>query len=564
MSKKILIVGGVAGGASTATRLRRIDEDAEITMYERGPHVSFSNCSLPFYLSGIVEKSDNLVLMSPERFKNQYNITAKVNHEVIKINPENKTIDVENLNNGDITTENYDVLMLSPGANPIRPNIQGINNPNVFTVRNVPDVTNIKNYLENNEAKEVAIVGGGFIGIEVAENLHLAGYKITIIEALDQILNNFDYDMVQILHKEMMDKGINLVLSDAIAKIADDKVELASGKELPADAVIMAIGVSPETSLAKDAGLEIGVTGGIKVNTSYKTSDPNIYAVGDAIEVFHSLTNKPTRLAMAGPAQMQARSAANHMYGENDRVTGVIGSLCLQVLDYNAAATGLNEKQAKAEEIPYDFAYIIASDKFGLMPDANPIHLKLLFEVPTGRILGAQAIGKGNVTKRIDVIATMISMKGNLEDLRDLELCYSPLYSTAKDPVNVAALVGLNLLFDEFKQVPVYKTRELVESKAMIIDVREPDELKNGHIVNAINIPLSQLRERIYEIPKDKPVYLHCRSSQRSYNACRALQNEGYDNVYNISGSFLGISLYEYFNDKTLHREPIMTKYNFR
>ena len=279
MLKKILIVGGVAGGASTATRIRRIDEDAEITMYERGPHVSFSNCSLPFYLSGIVEKSDNLVLMSPERFKEQYNITAKVNHEVIKINPENKTIDVENLNNGDITTENYDVLMLSPGANPIKPNIEGINNPNVFTVRNVPDVTNIKNYLENNEAKEVAIVGGGFIGIEVAENLHLAGYKITIIEALDQILNNFDYDMVQILHKEMMDKGINLVLSDAIAKIADDKVELASGKELPADAVIMAIGVSPETSLAKDAGLEIGVTGGIKVNASYKTSDPYIYAV---------------------------------------------------------------------------------------------------------------------------------------------------------------------------------------------------------------------------------------------------------------------------------------------
>ena len=561
MSKKILIVGGVAGGASTATRIRRIDEDAEIIMYERGPHVSFSNCSLPFYLSGIVEKSDDLVLMSPERFKDQYKITAKVNHEVIKINPEDKTIDVENLNNGDITTENYDILMLSPGANPIRPNIQGINNPNVFTVRNVPDVTNIKTYLEDNEAKDVAIVGGGFIGIEVAENLHLAGYKVTIIEALDQILNNFDYDMVQILHKELMDKGIKLVLSDAIAKIADDKVELASGKELPADAVIMAIGVSPETSLAKDAGLEIGVTGGIKVNASYKTSDPNIYAVGDAIEVFNRLTNKPTRLAMAGPAQMQARSAANHMYGENDRVTGVIGSLCLQVLDYNAAATGLNEKQAKAEGIPYDFSYIIASDKVGLMPDANPIYLKLIFEVPTGRILGAQAIGKGNITKRIDVVATIISMNGNLEDLRDLELCYSPLYSTAKDPVNIAALVGLNLLYGEFKQVPVYKTRELVESKAMIIDVREPEEFKTGHIVNAINIPLGQLRERIYEIPKDKPVYLHCRSSQRSYNACRALQNEGYDNVYNISGSFLGISLYEYFNDKTMKREPILTKY---
>ena len=563
MSRKLLIVGGVAGGASTATRVRRLDESAQIIMYERGPHVSFSNCSLPFYFSGTVENSDDLLVITPERFKQQYNIDARIHQEVIKINREEKTIEVKDLINNEIISESYDSLLLSPGAKQIMPRILGTENSNVFSVKNVTDVVNIKNYLEENKVKDIAVIGGGFIGIEVGENLALAGYNVTIVEAQNQILTNFDYDMVQILHKELMDKGIKLVLEDGIAGIKDKSIVLSSGKELPADAVIMAIGVSPETKLARDAGLEIGETGAIKVNANNQTSDPNIYAVGDAVEVFNKLTNKPGRLALAFPAQMQARSAANHMYGHNDKNAGVIGSSCIGVFDLNAASTGLNEKQAKANEIPYDFSYIIASDKVNTMPNANPIHLKLLFETPTGRILGGQAIGKGDVTKRIDVIATMITMNGDLEDLKDVELCYSPPYNTAKDPVNTAATVGLNLMHGSFKQIPISKVREVVEHDGTIIDVREEEEYEEGHIINAINIPLSKLRENINKIPKDKPAYLHCRSSQRSYNACRVLINEGYNNVYNISGSYMGLSFYEYFNDKNGDRKPIVTKYGF-
>ena len=563
MSRKILIVGGVAGGATAATRLRRLDEKAEITMFERGPHVSFSNCSLPFYLSGIVENSDDLLVMTPKLFKDQYNIEAKTNHEVVKINREDKTIEVKNLLENEIITESYDYLLLAPGANPIMPNIPGINNANAFSVRNVADVVKIKQYIEGNKSKHIAVIGGGFIGIEVAENLGLAGYKVSLVEAQNQVLTNFDYDMVQILHKELMDQGVNVILEDGIASINEKSIVLNSGKEVAADTVVMAIGVSPETKLAEEAGLEIGVTRGIKVNANYQTNDPNIYAVGDAIEVFNRQTRKPSRLALAFPAQMQARSAANHMYGHSDKNPGVIGSLCLRVFDLNAAATGLNEKQAKEHEIPYDFAYVIAPDKIGLMPDAHNLHLKLIFEVPTGRILGGQAIGKGDVTKRIDTIAAMISLDGTLEDLRDFEHCYSPMFSTAKDSLNLAAMVGLNILDGSFKEVPVSKARELVEEEAFIVDVREKNEFKTGHLLNAVNIPLSEFRDRLDEIPKDRPVYLHCRVTPRSYNASRILQNEGFNNVYNLSGSYLGISCFEYFNDKSKDRDPIMTRYNF-
>ncbi len=563
MSKKILIVGGVAGGASTATRARRLDENSEIIMYDRGPHVSYSNCSLPFYLSGIVEKSDDLLVMTPEIFKKRYNITTRVRHEVTNINPEEKTIEVKNLNNNDISNESYDYLVLSPGANPIMPKLPGIDNPNVFCVRNVPDVVNIKNYIEEHEAKQVVVVGGGFIGIEVAENLHLAGLDVTLVEAQKQILNNFDYDLAQILHKELMDKGVKLILEDGVTKLEDKTVILESEKELPADLIIMAIGVSPETTLAKKAGLKIGQTGGIKVDSNYKTSDPYIYAIGDAIEVFHNITKKVTLFPMAFPAQMQGRTVANHIYGQNDRNPGITGSMVLQVLDMNAASTGINEKQAKAIGIPYDFSYVIATDKVGLMPSANLMHLKLLFEVPTGRILGAQAIGKGDVTKRIDAIAAMITMNATLEDLKDLELCYSPLYNTAKDPVNIAATVGLNLLQGTLKQVHIDKVRDLVEKNAVIVDVRERYEYERGHISNAINIPLSELRENIYKIPQGKTIYLHCLLSGRSYNAYRTLQNEGFTDLYNITGSYLGLSYYEYFNDKTNNRKPILTGYIF-
>ncbi|WP_346894713.1 FAD-dependent oxidoreductase [Clostridium sp. UBA7503] len=564
MGKRILIIGGVAGGASVAARARRIDEEAEIIMFEKGPHVSFSNCALPFHLSGMVENGDDLVLMCPTQFKNQYNIEARVNSEVIKIIREDKKVVVKNLLTGEEYEESYDKLVLSPGANPILPrSIQGVTGSNVFTVRNVVDIKKLKNYIDSNNIKDIAVVGGGFIGVEVAENLCLADKNVSLIEALDQIMSPFDYDMAQILHKEMMDKGVNLILSDGVKKIDEDFVELQSGKNVAAKVVVMAIGVSPETGLAKDAGLEIGVTGGIKVDHNYLTNDKDIYAVGDAIEVYNRLTHKTSRLALAGPAQRQARAAADNMYNIHHNNNGVIGSSVVQVFDLGAASTGLNEKAAKAAGISYDFVYIIPGDKVGLMPDSNPMHFKLIYEYPTGRILGAQAIGKGNVDKRIDVIATMITMGGTLENLKELELCYAPLFGTAKDVVNFAALVGLNLLYGKFRQVPVTIVRDLVENDEFIVDVREKHEYEQGHLKNSVNIPLSEIRERMSEIPKDKPVYLHCRSSQRSYNAVMALQNSGYDNVINISGSYLGICCYEYYQDQVTGRAKIVTEYNF-
>lgn len=564
MAKKVVIVGGVAGGASVAARVRRLDESAEVIMFERGPNVSFSNCCLPFFLSRIVPESDNLVLMTPEQFKKQYNIIAKTGHEVIKVNADKKTVTVKDLSAGKEFEESYDKLVLSPGASPILPgSIKGIDKPHVFTVRNVGDIKAIDDYVQAKKIKKIAVIGAGFIGMEVAENFKLAGKNVSLIEKLNQVMAPFDYDMAQLLHKELHDKGIDLILSDGISEIYDDFIVLESGKKVEAGIVIMALGVRPETELAKSAGVKLGETGAILVDHNYRTNVQDIYAVGDAIEVTHFITKKKTRLTLAGPAQRQARAAADDMYHIPHRNTGVIGSSVVQCFDYNAACTGLNEKDCKRNNINYDYVYVIPGDKVGLMPESNPLFFKLIFEVPSGKILGAQAIGKGNVDKRIDVIASFIMLHGTLEDLKELELCYSPVYGTAKDVVNHAALVGLNILNGVFKQIPITEVRGLVEKNACIIDVREAHEFEAGHIVNAINIPLSELRERMNEIPKDKPVYLHCRSSQRSYNAICALQGNGYRNVFNIMGSFLGLCIYEYFNDVINNRKPIVTKYNF-
>ncbi|GGA72047.1 FAD-dependent oxidoreductase [Ornithinibacillus halotolerans] len=565
MTKRILVVGGVAGGASAAARVRRLDENAEIVMFEKGPHVSFSNCSLPYHLSGIVENSDSLVLMNPDTFKKRYNIEARVNSEVIKVNRKEKTITVKDLATGGTYEEAYDKLILSPGASPIRPNkIEGIHHPNVFTVRNVIDIEQLNAYVKTKDMKDIAVIGGGFIGVEVAENLRLAGFNVSLVEFANQIMTPFDYDMAQILHKEMVDHGINLIVNDGLAKVGEGFIETGSGKKIDAQAVVLAIGVRPETKLAEEAGLEIGKTGAIKVNANYLTSDPDIYAVGDAIEVYHRLLHKPTRLALAGPAQKQARAVADHIYGIPTRNLGVIGSSSIHLFDLNAASTGLNARTAEAAGFGYDSVYVMPSDKVGLMPNSNVMHFKLIYEVPTGRILGAQAIGKGNVDKRIDVIATMITMNGTLEDLKDLELSYSPLLGTAKDVVNHAALVALNQLTGRYNEVKVSEVRELVENNAFIIDAREESEFQTGYLKNAMNIPLSEFRDRLDEIPKDKPVYIHCRSGQRSYNMVMALKNLGYNNVSNISGSYLGINLYEYFNDLVTGRDKIVTEYNFK
>lgn len=561
---KVLVVGGVAGGASTAARIRRLDEQAEVIMFEKGPHVSFSNCSLPFYLSGIVPTSEKLIMMSPEKFKKQYNLDARVNQEVIAIHRDRKTIEVKHVVTGEVYEEAYDFLLLSPGAKPTLPPIEGIHSSHVFTIRNVADIERLQTYIQMNNVQDIAVIGGGFIGVEVAENLREAKKSVTLIQRGAQIMDPYDEDMVQIMQKELLDHGVNLELRAAVEKIETAHVILANGKKIAAEVVVVAAGAKPETDLAIQAGLDLGVTGGIKVNTNYQTNDPSIYAVGDAIEVYDQILHRPTRLALAGPAQKQARAAADHMYGITNRQRGVIGSSSIQVFDYNCAATGINERTAKMAGIEADSVYVIAPDKVGLMPSSNPLHFKLVYEVPTGKILGAQAIGKGNADKRIDVIATMITMGGTIEDLKDVELSYSPMYSTAKDVVNMAALVATNVLYGRFKQVHVSEIRDLYEQGAFFLDVREKNEFENGHIKGALNIPLSELRERMDEIPKEHPIYVHCRSAQRSYNAVMALQNSGFTQVYNVSGSFLGICLYEYVQDTLQQREPIVTAYNFK
>ena len=562
---KLVCIGGVTGGMSTAARLRRLDATAEIVVFERGEHVSFSNCALPYYLSGTVKEADSLILMTPASLKRQHDLDVRVRSEVTAINRERKTVTVHDLESDEVYEESYDKLMLAPGASPIMPrSIAGIDRGNVFSLRNVTDVVAIKEAAD--KAERVAVVGGGFIGIEVAENLTAAGKKVALIEGADQILAPFDYDMVQLLNKELEDNGVELHLASTGKAIEDGKVvvETAAGEEsIPADVVVMAIGVAPETKLAADAGLEIGETRGIRVNRSFQTSDPDIYAVGDAIESYDALAHKPARLALAGPAQRQARAAADHMHGLSVTNRGFIGSSCLRVFGRNAACTGLSEKAAAAAGYSFDSVLVFPPDKVGIMPGSHYLAFKLVFELPTGKILGAQAIGAGEAAKRVDVIATLITMGGTIYDLKELELCYAPLFSTAKDVVNFAALVACNVLEGRVRQVHLADVRGLVESGAYIVDVREEGEFARGHIIGAHNVPLSQIRERADEIPRDIPVYLHCRSSQRSYYAICALQGRGWQNLYNISGSFLGLSHYEYFDDKRLGREPIVDAYNF-
>lgn len=563
--KKILIIGGVAGGASAAARLRRHSEEDQIIMFEKGPHVSFSNCCLPYHLSGVVESADNLVLMSPEKFMKQYRIEARVNNEVVDINRAAKIVTVKNNVTGEEYTENYDKLILSMGAKPIVPKIPGIENVNTFTIRNVVDIDRLNKFIKNMDSKNVTVIGGGFIGVETVENLKEAGYNVTLVEAANQIMKPFDYDMVQILHKELHDKGVNLIVGDKVTGFEKDTVVLESGKKIEAQAVVLAIGVMPETDLAVKAGIELGKTGAIRVNQNYMTNDRDIYAVGDGIEVYSSLFNDYFKLSLAGPAQKEARGVADHINGMRIDNRGYIGSSVIKVFDYNGASTGLTEAAIKERKlnINYETVDMIPGDRVGLMPESRPAHFKLIYEVPTGRVLGAQAIGKGEVCKRIDVIATVIKFGGTIDDLKDLELCYAPPFGTAKDITNFAGYIATNLMNDDFRQVHFHQVRELVENGAFIIDVREKDEYELSHLNTSVNIPMSEIRERINEIPKDRPVYLHCRSGQRSYNVCLLLKHLGFTNIYNISAGFMGISFYEFFNDATMNRKPILTGYNF-
>ncbi len=562
---KILIVGGVAGGASAAARLRRHSEEDQIIVFEKGPHVSFSNCSLPYHLSETVKDSESLILMNPEKFKKQYNVEVRSENEVLGINRKKKEVTVKNISTGEEYIESYDKLILSPGGKPIVPPIPGIDEANVYTIRNVVDIRRLKAAIDSEGVKNVSVIGGGFIGVETAENLKEAGFNVTLVEAMPQILRILDYDMVQILHKELDDHGINLIVGDKVSSFENSDLVLESGNKVASDVVVLAIGVQPETDLAKKAGLNIGKTGAMKVDQNYKTNDNDIYAVGDVIEVYSYLFNAYFKLPLAGPAQKQARGVADHINGKIIDNRGYIGSSIIKVFDYNAASTGMTAGfiEHSGLNIDYDCVRIIPSDMVGLMPGNTPVHFKLVYEVPTGKILGAQAIGQGNIDKRIDVIATVIKFGGTIYDLKDLELCYAPPFGTAKDVVNYAGYVATNLMNGDFKQVHASEVRNLMEKGAVIIDVREPIEYEAGHLKGVKNIPLSQLRQRVEEFPKDKPIYLHCKRGQRSYNATLALKHLGFKDVYNISGGFLGISLFEYFNDKKLGRDPILTEYLF-
>ena len=564
MSKKYVIVGGVAGGASAAARLRRLGEDDEVIMFEKGRDVSFSNCCLPYHLSGQIKKAEDLVLMNPKAFKGMYNIDARTNSEVLSIDRANKEVEVKNLISGETYKESYDKLILSPGARAIVPPIPGIEKANTFVVKNVVDIDKLNKFINEVNPSRITVIGGGFIGIEVMENLTEAGHKVSLVEALPQVLNQFDDDMVQILHKEIMDNGVELVLGDKVTAFDTNKVILASGKEIISEVVVMSIGIVPETGLAKQASLELGKTGAIKVDSNFLTNDPDIYAVGDAIEVYNILSQDTFKLSLAGPALKQARAVADHIHGHPIRNTGYIGSSVVKVFNYNAAATGLNEKMLADLNIEYGWVEIIPFDRVGIMPHSEALGFKVIFEKPTGRVLGAQAIGHGNVDKRVDVIATAIKFGATVDHLRDLELCYAPPFGTGKDAVNFAGYVASNILHGSFKQVSMSQVRELVESDAYILDVREMYEYDVAHIKNTKIIPLSELRDRYTEIPKDVPVYIHCRSGQRSYNAVLALQQKGYSHVFNISGGFLGVCAYEYFNDVTLGREPIVTSYGLK
>ncbi|MDO5015053.1 MAG: FAD-dependent oxidoreductase [Clostridia bacterium] len=560
MSKKILIVGGVAGGLSAATRLRRNSESDEITVFERGRDVSFSNCSLPYRLGNIIKNTEDLIFSGPEYFKKIFNIDVKIRHEVLSIDRENKQISVKNLLNNEIYQKAYDVLILSPGAHPIIPNIKIDDSMPIFTIRNVEDIEQILDGVKN--AKDITVIGGGFIGVEAAENLNHAGKNVSLIEATSQILRPYDEDMVQILHKNIEDKGINLFLNSPVKEIKSDEVLLGNDEIIKAQAVIMAIGVSPENSLAKSANLELGVRSTIKTDEFYKTNDPNIYAIGDAIEVESKLDGQKINLTLAGPALKQAHIVADLINGKKPKEikNTYIGSSAIKVFDYNAAATGLSESAIEKQALPikYDSINLVLSDKVSIMPDASYMIFKLIFEVPSGKVLGAQAIGTGDVTKRIDVISTAIHFGGTVYDLQNIEVAYAPPFATAKDIINYAGYAAANVLEGKYEHEKCKNIRTLVDQGAVIIDVREKFEFANGHLKNAINIPLSEIRERLDEIPKDKPVYLYCRSAQRSYTATMILKNRGYENVKNINGGFLFIELYEYYNEKILKKDSII------
>jgi len=540
MRKKIIIVGGVAGGASAAARLRRLDEDAEILMFERGEYISFANCGLPYYIGSIIEKRDELLVQTVDGMSKKFNLDIRTLSEAVKINALKKTLTIKNLKTNEMYEESYDSLILSPGASPIKPPIPGINEAeNLFTLRNIPDTDVIKAFVDTKKPKSAIVIGGGFIGIEMAENLHHRGINVTIVEAADQIMGPIDYEMASILHNHIKVKGVDLVLGDGVKSFENQgkKLVLQSGKEIKTDLIIFAIGVRPESQIAKDAGLKVGERGGIQVNEYLQTSDENIYAIGDAIEVVDFITGKPTMIPLAGPANKQGRIAANNICGKYEKYVGTMGTSVAKVFDMTVASTGNNEKILKSKGIKYETIHIHPGSHAGYYPGAFPISIKMLFDPNTGKIFGAQAVGHNGVEKRIDVIATAIAANMTALDLKELELSYAPPFSSAKDPVNMLGFIATNMMDGIINTVQWHEIDNIVKEGGILVDVRESVEHNLGAIEGSVLIPLGEIRSRLHELPKDKTIYIYCQVGIRGYNAGRILMQNGYD-VKNLDGGF--------------------------
>ncbi|MDU1265338.1 MAG: CoA-disulfide reductase [Peptostreptococcus sp.] len=542
--KKILIVGGVAGGATAAARLRRLDETSQIIMFERGEYISFANCGLPYYIGGVIENREALLVQTVGGMSKRFNLDIRNFSEVVSIDPENKTISVKNLKTNEEYKESYDELILSPGASPTKPPIPGLDKAdNVFTLRNIPDTDRIKAYVDDNRPKEAVVIGGGFIGVEMAENLVERGVKVHLIEMLDQVMAPFDYEMAQILHGHMEDNGVDLILGDGVDSFKNDgnTIVLKSGKQISTDMTILSIGVRPENKLAKDAGLELGPRGHILVDENMMTSKDHIYAVGDAIQTKDLIFQEGASIALASPANRQARIVADRINGIDSKYKGVLGTSVAKVFDMTASSTGNNEKKLKQMGIEnYETVHLHPLSNAGYYPTANPMDLKLIFEVPSGKVLGAQAIGYTGVEKRIDVIATAIAAGMTVRELQDIELAYAPPFSSAKDPVNMAGYAASNILDGLVKKVDVMEIDQLVEGGEYLLDIRTGEEYSLGNINGSVNIPLDELRDRMDEIPKDRIIYVNCQVGLRGYLGCRILNQNGF-NTYNLDG---GYSLY--------------------
>ena len=539
---KVVIVGGVAGGASAAARIRRLDESAEIIVFEKTGYISYANCGLPYYIGDVITDSSDLTLQTPESFWTRFRILVKVNHEVTNIDVTQKTVTVKNLLTGTEWEEPYDKLLLSPGAKPVRPNLPGIDSEKIFSLRTVEDTFRIHDYLEKTKAQSAVIVGGGYIGIEVAENLKEKGLNVTIVQRPNQLMNTLDYDMASFVHSKLRAKGISLRLNSNVTSFRQDGERIVTlledNSEIAADMVLLAIGVAPENSLAKQAGLKLGVKGSIVVNDRMETSVQDIYAVGDAIQVKHFVTEEDTVIALAGPANKQGRIAADNICGGDSHYQGSMGSSIIKIFDMTVAGTGLTEKVAKSMGIDCESVVLSPASHAGYYPGANVMTMKVVFEKDTWKLLGAQIVGTEGVDKRLDVLATAMhaGMKANM--LKDLDLAYAPPFSSAKDPVNMAGFMIENIRNGFVKQYHWDEIADLPrDGSVTLLDARTVWEYQQGHIDGYINIPVDDLRERMNEIDDSKPVYVICQSGLRSYIACRILTQNGFD-CYNFSGGY--------------------------